>query len=83
MKQFCDFLLNKSINTLFIVDTNIDTLVVNDTDLKNFSDWEGWGVGSKDGLLRGQGVKLLEQLLLQAEVFNDGFNDEIWKIYIK
>ncbi len=41
LKHFCDFLLNKSINTLLIVDTNIDTLVVNDTDLKNFSYWEG------------------------------------------
>lgn len=53
------------------------------TYLENFTDGQGGRVRSEDGLGRGQRVELLEQLLLEAKVLNDGFDDKVWKRSIK
>ena len=53
------------------------------TDLENFTDGQGGRVRSEDGLGRGQRVELLEQLLLEPKVLNDGFDDKVWKRSIK
>ena len=53
------------------------------TYLENFTDGQGGRVRSEDGLGRGQRVELLEQLLLEPKVLNDGFDDKVWKRSIK
>ena len=45
--------------------------------LSDFGDGKRGSVGGEDGVTRGGFVQRLEQFLLDAEVLNDGFDDDV------